>query len=237
MSLAKTQQCREWLFLGQDLEYHCWNLSWRAVTTSIHQYGVPLEDGDVRMCCLWWLKLRPKRKDALAYPLTQRSPTVLIVSLHVFCQTGSPYGLYTCAAGRLLTMQRPQAGHKALHTCTSWYAYAATFGSPFELTVMIHSGVPPFGLLYSTPWCLHRTVQVGRPSADCIPTHLAFAGSCWPSVVSLHSAYGARWAICWGIQGKIMACGLGWARLVGIRVWRLASRGIRQSVTVIILVM
>ena len=24
---------------------------------------------------------------------------------------------------------RPYAGHKALHTCTSWYAYAAMFGS------------------------------------------------------------------------------------------------------------
>ena len=25
----------------------------------------------------------------------------------------------------------PYAGHKALHTCTSWHAYAAMFGSPF----------------------------------------------------------------------------------------------------------
>ena len=26
------------------------------------------------------------------------------------------------------SLQRPQAGHKALHKCTSWYAYAAMFG-------------------------------------------------------------------------------------------------------------
>ena len=33
----------------------------------------------------------------------------------------------------------PQAGHKALHTCTSWYAYAAMSSSSTEIVTMVQS--------------------------------------------------------------------------------------------------
>ena len=52
-----------------------------------------------------------------------------------------------------------QAGHKALHTCTSWYPYAAMFGSSscflfFSTYQILH---PAFAYFVNTS-CLHRTV-------------------------------------------------------------------------------
>ena len=62
-------------------------------------------------------------------------------------------------------IRRPQAGHKAIHTCTSWYAYAAMFGSSIVINTRIHRGLP-YNCLHqywlSTPECLNHTEQFGH---------------------------------------------------------------------------
>ena len=59
---------------------------------------------------------------------------------------------------------RPYAGHKALHTCTSWYACAAMFGSSNEINAMIHQILP------------HNCLRgVGGGTPECWP---------WPAAAS-----------------------------------------------------
>ena len=55
-----------------------------------------------------------------------------------------------------------QAGHKALHTCTSWYAYAAMSGGSIEMSTMTHS-VATIQSLHQFLARLYSTV--GRPMA------------------------------------------------------------------------
>ena len=45
-------------------------------------------------------------------------------------------------------MGGPQAGHKALHTCTSWYAYAAMFGSSIRLCLCSRDHSIPYILAF-----------------------------------------------------------------------------------------
>ena len=57
----------------------------------------------------------------------------------------------------------PQAGLKALYTCTSWYAYAAMFGSSKRSLIRYKCATiqitAPVGLVFSTRECLYATKQ------------------------------------------------------------------------------
>ena len=101
-----------------------------------------------------------------------------------------PYGIGTSAKpprGRAATRGRvgAQAGLKALYTCTSWYAYAAMFGSSrdhgYDTTVL------PYRSLLLALFCQHRGVcmlhdRERHPNFTVTnPCHLACAGTPWPS--------------------------------------------------------
>ena len=67
--------------------------------------------------------------------------------------------------------QRPQAGHKALHTCTSWYAYAAIFGSPIEFHLMYGTFCAPVACFVTTGMCFNSTPQDGTLLSHLTPFH------------------------------------------------------------------
>ena len=80
-----------------------------------------------------------------------------------------------------------QAGHKALHTCTSCYAYVAMFSSSFIEIQHIHGVQPekyisqPFGVFCQENGVSIEQYRLGAKSTNPLSSHLACGGTTQPN--------------------------------------------------------